>query len=60
MSRESAERLLEKQVVVNTKVEQDKKEMRIFIELADGNYFLVKYDLLSKNKTYFYEKKNIL
>lgn len=39
LSREKAELLLEKEVVVNTKIEQDKKEMRIFIELADGKFF---------------------
>lgn len=59
LSREKAELLLEKEVVVNTKIEQDKKEMRIFIELADGNYFLVKYDLLAKSKSYFFEKRNL-
>lgn len=60
LSREKAELLLEKEVVINTKIEQDKKEMRIFIELADGNYFLVKYNLLEKSKTYFFEQKGIL
>jgi hypothetical protein len=60
LSREKAELLLEKEVVVNTKIEQDKNEMRIFIELADGNYFLVKYDLVQKAKSYFFEKKNLL
>lgn len=57
LSREKAELLLEKEVVVNTKIEQDKKEMRIFIELADGKFFLVKYDLHAKSKTYFFEQK---
>ncbi len=39
--------------VVNTKVEQDKKELRILTTLSNRDSFLVKYDLKTRSKSYF-------
>lgn len=55
LSREKAEKLILNKDVVHSKIEQDKNEMRIYLELGDGQCFLVKYDRLQKSKTYFLE-----
>ena len=55
ITRNEAEKLINKTNVISTDVEQDKKEMRIIMQLADNNSFLVKYDILGKTKSYFLE-----
>ncbi len=57
LSREKAEKLIDDKNVVDTKIEQDKTELRIFLELADGKSCLVKYNRLEKTKKYFLEEK---
>ncbi len=57
LSREKAEKLIEDKNVVSTKVEQDKTELRIYLQLADGKSCLVKYDRIEKIKRYFLEEK---
>lgn len=53
LSREKAEALITDENVIRTKVEQDKTELRIFMELTDGRICLVKYNKAKKSKTYF-------
>ena len=57
LSREKVEQLMQDKNVVNTKIVEDKKELRIYLELADGKCFIVKYDRDNHSKTYFIEKK---
>ena len=44
LSRKKAEQLITDENVKHTKLEQDKKELRVFIELTDGRTCLVKYN----------------
>lgn len=53
LSREKAEELITDENVKRTKLEQDKNELRVFMELVDGRTCIVKYDKISKSKTYF-------
>jgi len=53
LSREKAEQLITDENVKHTKLEQDKKELRVFMELTDGRICLVKYNKSNKSKTYF-------
>ena len=53
LSREKAEALITDENVKQTKLEQDKTELRIFMELTDGRICLVKYDKLNKSKRYY-------
>ena len=53
IKREKIEKLLTDFDVVNTKVEQDKKELRILTTLSNRDCFLVKYDLKTRRKSYF-------
>lgn len=56
ISRNEAEAIFLTTKVVSTNVEQDKQEMRIFLTLADEKAFLVKYNLMDHNKSYFLEE----
>ena len=53
LSREKAEKLIEDKNVISTKIEQDKNELRVYLELADGKSCLVKYNKLDKSKKYY-------
>ena len=53
LSREKAEALITDENVKRTKLEQDKTELRVFMELTDGRVCLIKYDKTKKSKTYF-------
>ena len=53
INREKIEKMLVDFDVVNTKVEQDKKELRILTTLSNRDSFLVKYDLKTRMKSYF-------
>jgi len=56
LSREKLEQLMQDKSVVNTKIEENKKELRIYLEMADGQRFVVKYDRLNQSKSYFLDK----
>ena len=53
ISREQAEKLFEKEKVINTKVEQDKNELRISLNLSSNVSCLIKFDVKKQKKTYF-------
>jgi hypothetical protein len=53
LSREKAEQLITDENVKQTKLEQDKKELRVFMELTDGRTCLVVYNKTNKSKSYF-------
>ena len=53
INRAEIEKLLFNFQVVKTKVEQDKKELRVFTTLSNRDSFLVKYDLKTRRKSYF-------
>jgi hypothetical protein len=53
LSREKAEQLITDKNVRNTKLEQDEKELRVFMELTDGRICLIIYDKSNKSKSYF-------
>ena len=53
INRAEIEKLLFNFQVVKTKVEQDKKELRVFTTLSNRDSFLVKYDLRTRQKSYF-------
>ncbi len=53
MTRNEAETLFSKSKIIASNIEQDGKEMRILLTLSDNCGFLVKYDLLNRQKTYF-------
>jgi len=53
LSREKAEQLITDNNVRTTKLEQDKNELRVFMELTDGRICLVIYNKSSKSKSYF-------
>ena len=55
ISREQAEQLFEKEKVINTKVEQDKNELRISISLSSNISCLIIFDVKKQKKTYFLE-----
>ena len=59
ISRNEAEAIFVTTKVVSTNVEQDKQEMRIFLTLADEKAFLVKYNLMDHNKSYFLEEARL-
>lgn len=56
LSREKLEQLMQDKNVVNTKIEENKKELRIYLEMADGQRFVVKYDRVNQSKSYFLDK----
>ena len=53
LSREKAEQLITDENVRYTKLEQDKKELRVLMELTDGRTCLVIYNKSNKTKSYF-------
>ena len=57
LSREKAEKLIEEKNVVSSKIEQDKNELRVYLELADGKSCLIKYNKLEKTKKYYLKNK---
>lgn len=57
ISREQAEQLFLNSNVLQSKVEQDKKELRVFMSLSGNKSCLVKYDLKKQTKTYFLDNK---
>ena len=58
LSREKAEALITDENVRRTKLEQDRVELRVFMELTDGRICLVKYNKAKKSKTYFLKEKS--
>ena len=55
ISREQAEKLFIEANVLNTKVEQDEKELRVSMTLSGNKSCLIKFDLKNQQKTYFLE-----
>jgi hypothetical protein len=53
ITREQAEQLFLVSNVLNTNVEQDKKELRVSMTLSGNKSCLVKFDLIKQQKTYF-------
>jgi len=53
INRIEIEKLLFNSKVVDTKVEQDKKELRVLTVLSNHDSFVVKYDLTTRRKSYF-------
>ncbi len=53
INRIEIEKLLFSSEVVDTKVEQDTKELRILTTLSNHDSFVVKYDLTTRRKSYF-------
>jgi len=53
ITRHEAETLFITSEIISTNIEQDKKEMRIFLKTSDSNGFLVKYNFQDHTKTYF-------
>jgi len=53
LSREKAEQLITGENVKHTKLEQDNKELRVYMELTDGRICLVIYNKSNKSKSYF-------
>lgn len=53
LSREKAEELITHENVIKSWIDQDLKELRIYLKLSDGRNCLVKYDKKDKKKTYF-------
>lgn len=53
INRTEIEKLLFDFEVVDTKVDQDKKELCILTTLSNRDSFLVKYDLKTRRKSYF-------
>jgi hypothetical protein len=58
LSREKLEQLMQDKSVVNTKIEENKKELRIYLVMADGQRFVVKYDRVNQSKSYFLDKES--
>lgn len=58
ITREQAEQLFLVSNVLNTKVEQDTNQLRVFMTLSGNKSCLVKFDLKTQQKTYFLEKTN--
>ena len=56
ITREQAEQLFLVSNVLNTKVEQDKNQLRVFMTLSDNKSCLVQFDLKNQQKNYFLEK----
>jgi hypothetical protein len=55
ITREQAEQLFLVSSVLNTKVEQDEKELRVSMNLSGNKSCLVKFDFKNQQKTYFLE-----
>ena len=53
INRSEIEKMLLNFKVVETKVEQDKKELRILTTLSNHDRFLVRYNVKTRHKTYF-------
>ena len=53
ITREEAEQLFIVSNVLNTKVEQDKNELRVSMNLSDNKSCLIKFDVKNQQKTYF-------
>ena len=55
ISREQAEQLFIESNVLNTKVEQDDKELRVSMTLSGNKSCLIKFNVKNQQKTYFLE-----
>ncbi len=55
ISRKQVEKWITRSDVIATAVEQNKKEISILFTLANNCSFVVKYDTLNKEKSYFME-----
>ncbi len=53
ISREQAEQLFIESNVLNTRVEQDENELRVSLTLSDNKSCLIKFDVKSRQKSYF-------
>ncbi len=53
IDRKQAEDLLGHSELVNSKLNQDKKELCITLKLSDGKTVLMKYNISNKIKSYF-------
>ena len=59
ISREQAEQLFESEKVINTKVEQDRNELRISMDLSGNLSCLIKFDVKKQKKTYYLDQINM-
>ena len=59
ISRTEAETLFKTSEVVSTNIEQNKKEMCIFMEMANDFAFLIKYNLCDHQKTYYLQESGV-
>jgi len=59
ISREEAEKLFLESEVINTKIQQDKNELRVIMTLSDNQTCHVSYNFKSKEKTYLLETSNL-
>ncbi len=58
ITREQAEQLFLSSDVINSKVEQNKDELRVSMSLTGNKSCLIKYNITNHTKTYFLEDKN--
>ena len=59
ITRNEAENLFKQYQVVSSCIEQNREEMRIFLRLANDFAFLVKYNLMDHEKTYFLQEAKV-
>jgi len=53
INRDDIGRILFKIPVIDTRVEQDKKELRVYLTLSNHYVLLVKYDVKNRSKSYY-------
>jgi hypothetical protein len=59
ISREQAEKLFLDSEVIDTRIQQDKNELRVIMKLSDNQTCHVSYNFKSKEKTYLLETQNL-
>lgn len=59
ISRIEAETLFKTSEVVSTNIEQNQKEMCIIMQMAGDLAFLIKYNLLDHQKTYYLHETGV-
>ena len=59
ISRIEAETLFKTSQVVSTNIEQNQKEMCIMMQMAGDLAFLIKYNLLDHQKTYYLQESSV-
>ncbi len=56
LSRHQAEALFVTSQVIASNIEHDQKEMRVLLTLANNSNFLIKYNLMDHNKSYYIQE----